>query len=294
MDTKKCIVLLSVLDKLNITEAAKSLGYTPSGVSRIIESIEKELGCSLLIRSQDGVLPTTECSLLLPLFRELASLDKALVESAQDITGMKHGKIRIGNAYTAYIPKLFHTIQDFKKDFPLIDIQIYEGLSSELIGKLLVNELDFAICSNCPGSYDWIPLFSDSMAVIVNKNHPLAKESHYPIKRFETDPFIDFRPDADTDAKRLLQKYRIKPNSRFTATSNQSAYLMVKAGMGVSLTNSMYTQTWSDGIVKLMTEPEAYISIGIAIISKQYLSPSVKLFLERFIKDMKKQESITL
>ena len=42
MDTKKCIVLLSVLDKLNITEAAKSLGYTPSGVSRIIESIEKE------------------------------------------------------------------------------------------------------------------------------------------------------------------------------------------------------------------------------------------------------------
>ena len=80
MDTKKCIVLLSVLDKLNITEAAKSLGYTPSGVSRIIESIEKELGFSLLIRSHDGVLPTTECSLLLPLFRELASLDKAFVD----------------------------------------------------------------------------------------------------------------------------------------------------------------------------------------------------------------------
>lgn len=55
MDTKKCIVLLSVLDKLNITEAAKKLGYTPSGVSRIIESMEKELGFPLLIRSHDGV-----------------------------------------------------------------------------------------------------------------------------------------------------------------------------------------------------------------------------------------------
>lgn len=288
MDTKKCIVLLSVLDKLNITEAAKSLGYTPSGVSRIIESMEKELGFSLLIRSHEGVQPTTECTSLLPLFGELASLDKTLVESAQNITGMKQGKIRIGNAYTAYIPKLFHTIQDFKKDFPQIDIQIYEGLSSELISKLLVNELDFCICSNCPGNYEWIPLFSDPMAVMVNKDHPLAKESHYPIKRFETDPFIDFRPDADTDAKRLLQKYRIKPNSRFAATSDQSAYLMVKAGMGVSLTNSMYTKTWSDGIVTLPTEPESYVSIGIAVISRQYLSPSVKLFLKRFTKDMKK------
>lgn len=288
MDTKKCIVLLSVLDKLNITEAAKSLGYTPSGVSRIIESMEKELGFSLLIRSHDGVQPTTECTSLLPLFSELASLDKTLVESAQNITGMKQGKIRIGNAYTAYIPKLFQTIQDFKKDFPQINIQIYEGLSSELISKLLVNELDFCICSNCPGSYEWIPLFSDPMAVMVNKEHPLAKESHYPIKRFETDPFIDFRPDADTDAKRLLQKYRIKPNSRFAATSDQSAYLMVKAGMGVSLTNSMYTKTWSEGIVALPTEPEFYVSIGVAVISRQYLSPSVKLFLERFTKDMKK------
>lgn len=58
--------------------------------------------------------------------------------------------------------------------------------------------------------------------------------------------------------------------------------------MGVALTNSMYTQTWSDGIVTLLTEPESYISIGIAVISRQYLSPSVKLFLERFTKDMKK------
>jgi len=288
MDTKKCIVLLSVLDKLNITEAAKKLGYTPSGVSRIIESMEKELGFPLLIRSHDGVQPTTECTSLLPLFGELASLDKTLAESAQNITGMKQGKIRIGNAYTAYIPNLFHTIQDFKKAFPKIDIQIYEGLSSELISKLLVNELDFCICSNCPGTYEWIPLFSDPMVVMVSKDHPLAKEIHYPIKRFETDPFIDFRPDADTDAKRLLQKHRIKPNNRFAAASDHSAYLMVKAGMGVALTNSMYTQTWSDGIVTLLTEPESYISIGIAVISRQYLSPSVKLFLERFTKDMKK------
>ena len=103
MDTKKCIVLLSVLDKLNITEAAKKLGYTPSGVSRIIESMEKELGFPLLIRSHDGVQPTTECTSLLPLFGELASLDKTLAESVQNITGMKQGKIRIGNAYTCLL-----------------------------------------------------------------------------------------------------------------------------------------------------------------------------------------------
>lgn len=60
MDTKKCMVLLSVIDSLNITEASRRLGYTPSGVSRIIESLEKEMGFPLFIRSHDGVRPTTE------------------------------------------------------------------------------------------------------------------------------------------------------------------------------------------------------------------------------------------
>ncbi len=285
MDTRKCIVLLSVLDKQNITEAAKSLGYTPSGVSRVIEAMEKELGFPLLIRSHDGVQPTTECRSLLFLFRELAALDKYLAESARNITGLQQGKIRIGTAYAAYIPTLFHTIQNFKADYPEIDIQIHEGLSAELIDKLLVNELDLCICSSCPGSYEWIPLFSDPMAVMVSPDHPLAEARHYPIKHLERDPFIDFCPDADTDAKRLLQKYHVRPNSRFTATSNRSAYLMVKAGLGVSLTNAMHAKSWSDGIVTLLTDPEVSVSIGIAVINRQYLSPSVRLFLDRFTAD---------
>jgi DNA-binding transcriptional LysR family regulator len=282
MDTKKSIVLLSVLDKLNITEAAKCLGYTPSGVSRIIESIEKELGFSLLIRTHSGVYPTAECTKLLPLFSELASLDKALTDSAQEITGMKQGKIRIGNAYTAHMPELFDALQSFKKDFPQIDIQLYEGLSSELVNKLTVNKLDLCICSKCPGDYDWIPLFSDPMCVMVSQSHPLAKESHYPLKRLETDSFIDFRPDTETDASRLLQKYHIKPNRHFAAANDHSAYLMVKAGMGVALTNTLHTRTWSDGISVLMTMLETHVPIGIAVINRQYLSPSVKIFLERF------------
>lgn len=289
MDTRKCIVLLSVLDKLNITEAAKSLGYTPSGVSRIIEAMEKELGFPLLIRSHDGVRPTTECRSLLFLFRELAALDKYLAESARNISGLKQGKIRIGTAYTAYIPTLFRTIQAFKTDYPETDIQIHEGLSAELIDKLLVNELDLCLCSSCPGSYEWIPLFSDPMTVMVSPDHPLAKTGHYPIKRLETDPFIDFCPGADTDGKRLLQKYHIKPNSRFTATSNQSAYLMVKAGLGVSLTNALHARAWSDGIVSLLTDPEVPISIGIAVINRQYLSPSVRLFLDQFTANLTKE-----
>lgn len=59
----------------------------------------------------------------------------------------------------------------------------------------------FVSAATVPALYEWIPLFSDPMVVMVSKDHPLAKEIHYPIKHFETDPFIDFRPDADTDAK---------------------------------------------------------------------------------------------
>ena len=285
MDTKKCMVLLSVIDSLNITEASRRLGYTPSGVSRIIESLEKEMGFPLFIRSHDGVRPTTECISLLPLFQELASLDKTLSESVQNISGMKQGAIRIGNAYTAYVPNLFNTILEFQKQYPQIDIQIHEGLSSELIDRLNMNELDFCICSKRPGNYEWIPLFEDHMSVMVNREHPLAQNKKYPLKCFETEPYIEFYPDTDTDAKRTLKKYGIQPNTKFVTTDNYSTYLLVKAGMGVTLTNSIYTHTWSEGIVTLQPEPESDISIGIALMSKEYLSPPVELFLKMFTQD---------
>ena len=61
MESEKCRVLLCAIDKGSITAAAEAMGYTISGVSRMIAALEAEVGFPLLRRSREGVTPTNEC-----------------------------------------------------------------------------------------------------------------------------------------------------------------------------------------------------------------------------------------
>ena len=60
MDTDKCAALLCVLESGSITAAAEKLGYTVSGISRMMAALEAESGFPLLLRSKNGVVPTED------------------------------------------------------------------------------------------------------------------------------------------------------------------------------------------------------------------------------------------
>ena len=48
-------VLLKVLESGTLTSAAEELGYSQSGLTRMLNSLEAELGFPLLVRDRRGV-----------------------------------------------------------------------------------------------------------------------------------------------------------------------------------------------------------------------------------------------
>ena len=54
MDTKKTKALLLALERGSLTAAAEELGYTQSGLTHMMNSLEDELGIRLLVRSKVG------------------------------------------------------------------------------------------------------------------------------------------------------------------------------------------------------------------------------------------------
>lgn len=68
MDQNKRVALLTAIDLGNLTRAAEQLGYTQSGLSYVIKTLESELGFPLLVRSRTGVRPTKECQQTSPSF----------------------------------------------------------------------------------------------------------------------------------------------------------------------------------------------------------------------------------
>ena len=60
MNTEYYRILLRTVEIGNITKAAELLGYTQSGISRIIGKVEEELGTPLVHRNRTGITLRSE------------------------------------------------------------------------------------------------------------------------------------------------------------------------------------------------------------------------------------------
>ena len=78
MESEKCRVLLCAIDKGSITAAAEAMGYTISGVSRMMAALEAELGLPLLKRSKSGTSLTEAGQALVPMAEQLVQCYQAI------------------------------------------------------------------------------------------------------------------------------------------------------------------------------------------------------------------------
>ena len=268
MDTEKCAALLCVLESGSITAAAEKLGYTVSGISRMMAALEAESGFPLLLRSKTGVVPTEDCRRMLPTLQELARLGALYEARSSAVRGLDTGVIRVGSVYGAYYDWLAQTIAAFSKRHPGIEVRFLQGSSSEFYAQLTRHELDFSIVSRREGDYEFHLLRKDLLLAWLPRNHPCVKNGIYPLGDFETDPYIDTFPGQETD-------------SRFLSKDVQATHAMVAAGLGVALSNAIlaYGLDLSD-IITLPTDPPVEVEIGIAAPRKEDRSPAAEHFLK--------------
>ena len=109
MDIKKLEVLLKVIETKSLTAAGNQLGFTQSGVSHLIKTIEDEFGFPVLIRGKGGVRLTENGRALLPAIREILNANDHMDQIVANIRGMSFGRLRIGtfaSASVLWLPKI--------------------------------------------------------------------------------------------------------------------------------------------------------------------------------------------
>ena len=277
MDAEKCRALLVVLEEGGIHKAAQRLGYTPSGVSRMMTSLESEIGFSLLIRGKQGVRPTTACEDMLPYLKQLVTASRACDEAALNIRGLRTGSIRIGTEYPEYYPQLTQIMAAFRELYPGVRLSIREGLSTELAEAVENAEVDLAIISKRSGSFEWHGLYEDELVAIVPPDHECAGKGAYPIERFSEDPYIEIGTGDHSDNHAVFAAHGIRPNLVASVVSGIAGYAMVGAGLGVSLNNLLHVRQRHGAAVALPLEPCVKVELGAAI--SPTLTPAASAFI---------------
>lgn len=287
MDTEKCAALLCVLDSGSITAAAEKLGYTVSGISRMMVSLEAESGFPLLVRSKSGVLPTANCEAILPTMKELARLGQLFDERCAAIRGLDTGVIRVGSVYSACYDWLAQTMAQFSAQHPGIEVSFLHGSSSEFYTLLTEHAVDFCIVSRREGDYDFYSLRKDPLMAWVPADHPRVRDGVYPLRDFETEPYIDTYPGQETDNNLAFRAHGLTPRGQFLSIDVKSTKAMVAAGLGVSLNNAILAHEMDlSGIAVLPTEPLYEVEIGIAAQRKENRSPAAEQFLRFALKNL--------
>lgn len=140
----------------SFTKAAQRLYITQQSLSSHIASLERELGCPLLVRSIPLRL-TYAGSVFLHyaenIQRELDCMNREFC----DITKYQKGVLRIGIAFTrghAIMPEL---ITRFQMRYPNIEIHLSEDTNRALHQKLLDGEVDLAV-ANFPDTLHGVEL----------------------------------------------------------------------------------------------------------------------------------------
>lgn len=285
MDTEKAKVILTVLKEGSFSAAAKTLGYTTSGISRSVASLEEEAGIRLLVRGKNGVYATKEAELLLPVMRTLVHQENLYREQISQLHGLEIGTVTIGISYAAYFKIVAQKIRRFVEKYPGIRVRTMQGTSTELLHALDQREVDFAVMTYRESDYHFHELCQDPMVACIPANHPAADDEVFPLSLYGKEPVIAAFPDRETDHRRAIEQAGIPYNVQYTTTDIFAAYCMVEAGLGIALFNRLEVGSWRGNVKILPTDPPINLRIGITYPDPEEMTIAARKFLEDWIRE---------
>ena len=136
MDAVKCRAFLLAVECGSLTEVAERMGYTQPGITRMIHSLEQEVGFKLLVRSKRGVVPTANGQEMMPALREVVRAERVAEEQGSNISGMLSGVLTIGCYWSVGQQWLPSILARFCESFPGVNVSLHEGGGREL-GRML-------------------------------------------------------------------------------------------------------------------------------------------------------------
>lgn len=289
MDAVKCEAFLTAVDRGSFTAAAETLGYTQSGITRMIGALETELGFPLFVRQKKGVVLTENGKTMLPAIRDFVRSNRRAEEMGLDIQGVVKGTLTIGSYFSVSSMWMPSILKKFEEKYPMIKIYVIEGGNKELTRRLNEKSVDLCFCgepsksANC----DWIPLYKDRMVAWLPPDHPKASNKTFKISDLEKYPFIHTFPNQDSDQDRLIESENLILNERYSTKDAFTTYNMVEAGLGISFEQQLISRKWRGNInvAEVPLSPARYVNIGLAVPSLKDASPVAKRFIER-VKDI--------
>ena len=265
MDTRKLQAFLEAAETGSINRAAEKLGYTQSGLTYTLNTLEQEWGVTLLARNHTGVCLTPEGKRLLPWAQKLLRSEATLEKALEEIKGEPLQRICIGaypSVASCLLPAVIHR---FSQRYGHIQVEVVVG-TGDLLPLLDRGELQLAIAEQPESErFRWDFLWDDWMAAAVPTDNPLSQRDSLTLEELVQYPVVFPNRNTKNAVLKQMQAVEIHPQSEILLSTGNGYDLlqMVSRGMGVTFLSGMYRDSCPENVKMIPLEPPIGRKLGI-------------------------------
>jgi molybdate transport repressor ModE-like protein len=154
MEIRELRAFIAVAEEGSVSGAARRLHVSQSAASQTIQSLERQLGARLLVRTASGVTLTEAGTVLLREARSLiAQHDKALA-AVSGQAAASAAALRIGVPLELPADLLPRAVAEMAASFPRTRVEVRHGSSAIQLGELRAGSLDVGLLRERPADPD--------------------------------------------------------------------------------------------------------------------------------------------
>lgn len=276
MDMVKYEIFLDIIERGSYSKACEDLGYSLSGISKMMKSMEEEIDIPLITRTNKGISLTPDGEKVLPLIRQLINYKEVIEEEFALIRGVETGKIRIGCFHTVSFAWISTLIAIFKDNHPNIAIEVIEENGIKNLEQWLNQGIiDIGVFSKQPyHNYDWAGVREDHYVALFHKEHRLAALEQVPVKQLFDEDLVLFKSHEgiDQDVVKVMEYVEMDKVPKYTSNSDFTV---------IRLTEQL-------GFVALIPELIAKIAVNFFDVTYRPIDVNVSRELGFAVRDVKR------
>ncbi len=286
-------VLAVVAEEKSFSRAAEVLHRTQPAISQAVQRLEQEIGEKLFDRSSKNGTLTLAGEVLLDYAKQMLNLRQTARNAIKEMRDLHHGKVTISaNEHTVFY--LLPVIQEFRRLYPLVKIEVQRGVASRIPKEVLAREVELGVISFKPNdkSVNSTPVLVDELTLIVSPQHPLANRKSVSVKELGVETFVAHNAPSPYRQKVIetFDKHQTKLHIAIELPSLEAIKRLVEKGVGIALVPKLTAQNEiTNGQLHAISVREMKLERKLNIIYRRnsVLSHAAKSFL-KLAKEMNK------
>ncbi len=244
MDISSLHAFVSVAETGSFSRASEQLYITQPAVSKRVAALESELDTTLFDRIGRQISLTESGQTLLPRARHILLEIEDSRRILRNLSGHVAGQLKIGTSHHIGLHYLPPVLRQFTAHYPAVELDLHFMESEEACKAIHQGDLELGVITlplETDADLHMQILWSDPMAAVVGKTHPLYTRAPTTIKHLLTYPAI--LPERGTYTRELIEKSMIgaaeKPPAeirvRMVTNYLESIKMLVSVGLGWSV-----------------------------------------------------------